>query len=253
MLRRQRGDRSDQDVRRARDRKPAARLMNCSAMRACGTFLRSRSEAPVLAIAVALVCGGCSVLTPKQDHTRFIMLAATTPSAAGGEQSAGSPNLASIAIGLGPVQLPQYLDRPELVIRTSPNGFDLSQTDRWAEPLADNFCHVLANDLTNMLGATNILQYPWYPGSKLDYIVHIEVQRFEADTSRNAQLVARWDLRTQSDQVLATRDMQLSRPLSSLTGDAAAAALSEEVGELTGQIAAAIVQTEQQRLARGPH
>jgi uncharacterized protein len=193
------------------------------------------------------------VLSPKEDRTRFIMLAATSTAAPSGSESSAGQKFTSLAIGLGPVKLPAYLDRPELMVRTSANGFNLSETDRWAEPLADNFRQVLANDLTNLLGTTNIVQYPWYPGTRLDYVVHVQVQRFEAGTDHKADLIARWDLRTaQNDQVLISRDAQLSQPLASLTGDAAAAALSQDVAELANQIASGIAQNEQQRLARGP-
>ena len=216
------------------------------------TLLCTILEARVLALGAALVFSGCSVLSPKQDRTRFILLTPTAASASNNTHLAASPNLTTVAIGLGPVRLPEYLDRPELVIRTSPNGFELSEMSRWAEPIADNFRHVIANDLTNLLGTTNIVQYPWYPETRLDYIVHIEVQRFEADTSHSAQLIAHWDLRTpQSDQVLASREAQFSSPLNSLTGDAAAAALSEDVAELAEQIASAIAQAEQRRMAIG--
>jgi uncharacterized lipoprotein YmbA len=146
--------------------------------------------------------------------------------------------------------MPDYLDRPEMVIRTSPNGFELSETDRWAESLSDNFRHVLANDLTNLLGTTNIVQYPWYPGTRLDYVVQVQVQRFEAGRNQTAEFMGRWDLKKpQSDQLLAGRDLHLSRPMTSLDGDAAAAELSHEIGELAQQIASAIVQVEQQGLA----
>ena len=40
-----------------------------------------------------------------------------------------------LAIGVGPVKLPLYLDRPHIVTRTSTNEFDSSGFDRWAEPL----------------------------------------------------------------------------------------------------------------------
>ena len=219
-------------------------------MRMFATLLRAFLEARVLALGAALVFSGCSVLSPKQDRTRFILLTPATAGASNRTHLAASPNLTTVAIGLGPVQLPGYLDRPELVIRTSPNGFELSEMSRWAEPLADNFRHVLANDLTNLLGTTNIVQYPWYPETRLDYIVHVEVQRFEADMTHNAQLIAHWDLRTpQSNQVLATREAQFSSPLTSLMGDAAAAALSQDVAALARQIASAIAQAEQRRIA----
>jgi uncharacterized protein len=213
----------------------------------------SLNRGGTLSLAVALIFSACSVLAPHEDRTHFIILSPVTSSSTNGLQPAEGQKLASATIGLGPVQFAQYLDRPELVIRTSPNGFELSETDRWAEPLGDNFRHVIANDLTNLLGTTNIAQYPWYPGTRFDYIVHIQVQRFEVDTAQKAHLIARWELiNPQTDQILTTREAQLSHPTASAAGDAAAAALSDEVAELAGQIASAITQIEQQRLARGP-
>jgi uncharacterized protein len=180
------------------------------------------------------------------------MLTSSAPGSNAARSSVGQETR-SLAIGLGPVQLPEYLDRPELLVRTSPNGFDLSETDRWAEPLADNFRHVLASDLTNLLGTTNIAQYPWNPEIRLDYVVQIEVQRFEAATNQRAELIARWDVESpQMDQIIVSREVHLSHPLTSLTGDTAAAALSQEVAELADQIASTIAQIEQQRLARAP-
>jgi len=233
-------------VRRERDNNQTRRLMSSIVV---GVFVSSSCSLKlnVVALAVVLLLGGCSVLPPKQDRTRFIILAPVTS----GAQSTANQKLTSVAIGLGPIQLPEYLDSPELLIRTSPNGFDLSETDRWGEPLADNFRHVLASDLTNLLGTANIMQYPWFPGTRLDFIVHVEVRRFEADTSHNAELIARWDLRTsQTDQVLASRQARLSRQSTSLAGDEVARALSEDLAELAEQIASTLVQAEQQRVAR---
>ena len=205
---------------------------------------------PHLAAAAVMVVAGCALLAPKQDQTRFIVLSAATTAGSNGSALPGAEKFAATAIGLGPIQLPKYLDRPELVIRTSPNGLDLSSTDSWAEPLIDNFRHVLANDLGNLLGTNNIMQFPWYPGTRLDFVVQIQVQRFEADTSHQAELIASWELRTgQSNQVLATREAHLTQPSTSLAGDAVAGALSKDVGELAGQIASAIVQADQQRIA----
>lgn len=202
-----------------------------------------------LAGALMLVAAGCALLTPKPDHSRFILLASVTPPGWRASQSAGE-KLGSIAIGLGPIHLPEYLERPELVIRTSPNGLDLSESDRWAEPLADNFRNVLTNDLSNLLRVTNIRQFPWYPGTHLDFVVQIQVQRFEADTSHKAELIANWELMTgQGNQVVATRQTHVTQVSSSLAGDAVAGALSKNVAELAQDIASAIVEAEHQRIA----
>jgi uncharacterized lipoprotein YmbA len=85
----------------------------------------------------------------------------------------------------------------------------------------------------------------------LDYIVRVEVQRFDAETSQQAQLLARWELKLpQSDQLLASHSAEFTSRMTSLSGDAAAAALSEDVGQLAEQIASSIQQAQQQRLAR---
>lgn len=232
----------------------AARPTGCEAtVRALVNLLCPLGSIRAIMLAT-VVFGGCSMLAPKQDRTRFIVLTSTTPGSLNSPRSAANPALTSAAIGLGPIQLPEYLDRPELLIRTSPNEFELSERDRWAETLTENFRHVLANDLINLLGTTNIVQYPWYPGTRLDYVVQIQVQHFEARTNQTAELAAHWELRTPpTEQLLASREAQFSRRLTSLTGDAAAAGLSQDVAALATQIALTIMQAEQQRLARGPH
>lgn len=207
-------------------------------------------KAPLAGAAMALGIAGCALLPPKQGQTRLIVLSSVTSAGLNNSELAGAEKFAPIALGLGPIRLPEYLDRPELVIRTSSNGLDLSETDRWAEPLTDNFRHVLASDLANLLGTTNIMQFPWYPGTRLDFAVEIQVQRFEADISHKAELVASWQLRTApTHEVLASREAHLSQRSSSLAGDAVAGALSQDVAQLAGQIASAVFEAEQQRIA----
>jgi uncharacterized protein len=193
---------------------------------------------------------GCSAFAPRPDQTRLLLLTPIAPAASNSGPSVGAQSLEFLAIGLGPIKMPQYLDRPELVTRTSPNGIELSNNERWAEPLSDNFRHVLARDLTALLGTTDVVPYPWYAGTKLDYIVRVDVERFDADTSGAADLTARWELAAKNGAVLAGRQSQFSQQANALNGDAAAAALSADLGELAKEVASAIAQAEQQRLAR---
>jgi uncharacterized protein len=211
------------------------------------TFIKRCS----VTIAVAMTFTGCSILAPTQEHTRFIVLSPIAPGTSNSTVTANSSG-PPLAIGLGPVRLPEYLDRPELVIRTSPNGFDLSEIYRWAEPLSDNFRHVLATDLIAQLGGGDLVQYPWFAGTRLDYVVQVQVEHFEAGVDHSTQLSAHWELKPPNgDQVLASNETQLSRPVDSLEGDTVAAALSTDLGALARQIAAAIVQAQQERVARG--
>jgi uncharacterized protein len=208
--------------------------------------MKRRRGILIIALLIAAVTNGCTALAPRQERTHFLLLA---PAASG---PASGAKVRSLTIGLGPVQFPQYLDRQELVIRTSPNGFNLSERDRWAEPLAENFRNVLAADLRSQLANVNIVPYPWYPGTGMDYVVRVQVERFDTDSTNAAELIARWELMNpKSRQVLVGREVQFRQPASSDGGEAIAAALSSELAQLGQQVASAIVQVEQERVARG--
>ena len=184
---------------------------------------------------VMLALGGC--FSPQPDPSKFFVLA---PVATGGANSIAPAGLAasSSPIGLGPIKLPQYLDRDEVVTRVGPNRLELSDRDRWAEPLADNFKQVLAQDLTHLLGTHSITFYPWAGTTHVDYQVRIDVYRFETDSSANAQLVAHWQVLDGSGKLLYANDSNVSEQAP--PGEPVAAVLSRTVDGLARQIASAI-------------
>ena len=68
-----------------------------------------------------------------------------------------------LAIAVGPIHLPEYLDQDQIVNRISQNRFALSENDRWAEPLAHNVANVLAENLSMLLQTDAVTVHPW-PG-----------------------------------------------------------------------------------------
>ena len=43
-----------------------------------------------------------------------------------------------VIVGLAPIQVPAYLDRPQFVVRKTNKEYRLAEFDNWAEPLAEN-------------------------------------------------------------------------------------------------------------------
>jgi hypothetical protein len=86
----------------------------------------------------------------------------------------------------------QYSAPPDLIRFSGDTTYraDLSETDRWVEPLEENFTRVLAQDLAVLLRTDRIVAYPWSPERKPTYRMDIEVFRFEANEARDAPL--RW-------------------------------------------------------------
>ena len=58
-----------------------------------------------------------------------------------------------LVVGLGPITLPQYLDRPDIVTREGANQMRLAEFHQWAQPLEPMLTQIMAEDLLVLLGA----------------------------------------------------------------------------------------------------
>lgn len=187
-------------------------------------------------IAVAMLAGGC-LFSPRPDRSKYFVL---SPEAAHGAalvpSSTGAAN--QLIVGLGPIKLPEYLDRPEVVTRVAPNRLELSPTDRWAEPLSSDFRQVIAQDLSAGLGTQMIIFYPWYRTTRIDYQVTLDVYRFERDSHGTVTLVAHWQVFDGSGAIRYATDSTITETAGS--GEPGAAALSRAVGSLAAQISSSI-------------
>lgn len=202
--------------------------------------------------AIAMALAGCSavaktILAPQPDITKFYLLTPTADTAATAPAAAHSMG-GDFAVGLGPIKLPPYLDRQEVVTRAAPNRLELSKDARWGESLHSGFTSVMARDLAAQAGTGRVIIFPWYNTTHIDLQVQIDVYRFETDGQGNAQLSAKWTiLDSTGKNILYTAESNLTQP--SKPGDTtdAAAALSRTVGDLSGQIANMLHQVRSQQ------
>lgn len=199
----------------------------------------------VLAVCVVGVVGCSSLLEPRPDPSRFYLL---TPQPPAGQVSTAGIG-AGLSLGLGPITMPKYLDRPQTVTRIGPNELRVSEIDRWAEPLEKNFAHVLGQDLEARLGA-RVHDFPWYNSTAIDYQLEVAVHRFETNASGQSLLVVRWTIRDRrSKRLLDSGETTIAQ--SSAPGDTAAssAALSRTVGQFSDQMAGRLRQLGEPRQA----
>lgn len=199
-----------------------------------------RTGRPILRLVLLpLLIAGCGALMgPAPDRSRLYVL--TPISAERVEVSGGAPSLS-----IGPVRLPSYLDRAEVMIRTSANELRPDPLGRWAEPLEDSFKDALAQNLGTLLGTDRIATSPWYGTEQATYRVAVRVQRFEPNTDQTATLVARWIVQRRRDErVEIARESRYTRDVEADTTGAAVDALSACVADLSREIAAAIRQLE---------
>ncbi len=193
---------------------------------------RSNQHRATLSLAIVWL-SGCSVLAPQRDVTRFYTLNPVEDS--GPHESRG------LIYGLGPIELPRYLDPSELASRFSPAEVTYSRTDLWAEPLKTNLTNVLLRNLSVLLGGDRIVLYAWPRSTPVSYQIAVTVLRFERTSPAEVQLHARWSIRDPHRGAdLTTTESNFVRAAAAPTTAAAVNALSIGVGDLSRDIAAAL-------------
>ena len=195
----------------------------------------------------ALIVAGCSPLAPRRDYTKYYIL--TPISLTADTDLLSNSRNTQLVLGIGPIDFPDYLRRPQMVTRAAPNLIDLSPVERWAEPLDKNFTRVLTENLTQLLHTQRVEKYPWSSRTNIDYQIVVDVQRFEIVEPGNAQLVARWAIKSgDRGRDLYASETNISQPIPA--GEpGASVALSSDVAALSSQIASQITLLNQHRFA----
>lgn len=204
---------------------------------------RPRPHAPsrraLAAALAALALSACTVLEPRADPTRFFVLA---PRAAQGAAAADAADGAARADGtpavlVGPLRLPDYLLRPEVVRRVGPNQLEPSRVDRWAEPLDKAFLRVLALDLAALLPRGSVLAHPAPSAERPALQIELDAAAFEGDREGRVRLAGLWSLRDLRASDRTVHPFALERQAASPETPALVEAMSALVAELAAEIA----------------
>lgn len=173
-------------------------MMRDHASRAAALFLT----------AGALFIAGCAIA----DTTKYYVLSPSPVTSGIAARTATS----SIAVGIGPVLIPRYLDRVQMVTRGADDDVEISMYHRWAEPLDSGIAEVLAHNLAPQIGSERIAVFPWRGGvaRALDYQVIVVVLRFDGSPGREVTLDARWRLLDKDGQELLLKRSTINEPIS---------------------------------------
>jgi uncharacterized protein len=193
----------------------------------------ARGQANLLGAAVLAALAACAPTRP----TSFYTLSTVAEPGAVASRSGKNP-----VIGLGPVTLPQYLDRPDIVTREGENQMRLAEFHQWAQPLDSLLNRTLAEDLFALLGAEDVIPLPQRREVPLDRVVEVDVNRFEADQGGEVVLDARWRVYEGDDEtLLASGRSVVAEQGAPVPGyEAIVAAMSRAVGQVSAEIASAI-------------
>lgn len=119
-----------------------------------------------------------------------------------------------IGIGVGPVTLAEYIDRPNLVVQEQTNQVGIASDHRWAGALDASIARVTATNLGRRMGTGNIRTYPWPRDEGLRYQVTIDVREFHGGADGHAVIEAGWRAYALPERrMVASRNFTAREPL----------------------------------------
>jgi uncharacterized protein len=95
-----------------------------------------------------------------------------------------------IRIGIGPVALPPYLDRQQLVVRTGLHQLRIDDYHLWAAPLSEELPRILAENIMRANRSLRVERMPWGHRFAPDIVIGIQIFNFEAHASGRVHLNA---------------------------------------------------------------
>jgi uncharacterized protein len=147
---------------------------------------------------LAAVATGCASSPPPRFYTL-----SCSPAAPAVAQKA------DCSVSVGPVTVPPFVDRRQIVLRTGPNQVFIDEFNRWASPLREDIGRVVVENLVTILGTPQVSLYSQSPPGASSR-VPIDVLRFDSELGKAATLDAIW-------VVGSARDGQFRRGRSTMT------------------------------------
>src|SRR5262245_47311688 len=202
----------------------------------------------LLGLAASAGLASCAVSDPTQYYTLGGAAAASSPGGSAESTAGGSTPLRSVAatgalgIGVGPVIMPGYLDRIQIVTRTGADTVQITMFHRWAEPLEDGIVRILADEIAARVPTEQVVMVPWrgLVHRDLQYQVVIAVLRFDGRPGANVTLDTRWRILSRDGKELVVKRSTVTEAATGPTYEAMVAAMARALVALGGDIAGEI-------------
>lgn len=166
----------------------------------------SRYCAAFAAAGVVFGLPGCVSLKRTPEARFFVLRSLVEPPAPPAGEPAGG------LVGVLPVVVPGYLDRPQVVTWRAPDELRIDEFLRWAEPLDLGITRTLAENLDTLLADHRVIRSPWPSSAKLRWRVRVHLRLFGPQQDGEVRLEGRWAiLAERGERPLLARDTILRR------------------------------------------
>jgi len=199
----------------------------------------------VAALPVIVALLGCS----SQPSRLYLLSSTETPTTvqpsvvavSGSSQPAAARRPNGPAVGVA-VTVPEYLDRLDVMERTSANELKPIYAAQWGESLATTATRAVAENLSARFPSDDIVILPSRSQRQLDYQVNLDLTKFESDSEGNSTLAGRWSIADSDGTERMSGRVQRIEKADGPGYDAMAAAMSRNLAAASKEIATALQQ-----------
>lgn len=202
--------------------------------------MRHRLSLPIMVIltSLVLVTAGCGGTQPS----RFYSLASMAAADMAERKQIGA---GAVVVAVGPVNIPDYLDRPQIVTRTGNSELRVEEFERWAGSLKDSIPRIVARNLSALLPPGRFTAIPWKPvyGMRVpvSYRVALVLQEFDGIPGGKAVLRVTWAVSKEEDpSVMHIRESAYEEDVGGNDFASLVEAMSRALGRMSTDIAAVI-------------
>lgn len=141
-------------------------------------------------------------------------------------------------LGIGPLTIPDSLQRSQIVTRQYENQFQFDEYNRWAGILEKELLSAIGDNLSVLLAVKNVGFFPWMSYFAPTCSVALDIQRFDGALNGEAALEAKWRIvDTKSSIVLQSGRSVFRRPSAGPGYPGLVKALSHLVADLSYELA----------------
>jgi uncharacterized lipoprotein YmbA len=188
----------------------------------------------LLLVTTLMVLCGC---LGRSQPTRFYLL---RPTLSLQTREMLSPK-EGLRIGVGPISLPEYLDRPQIVTRIGESELLIDEFNQWAESLTFSFERILAENLSILLFTDNLYVFPWLGSTQIDYQVKVDIIRFNGIPAGKAILETQYTIFEGGSREILERNVSTyNRPTDVQNYESLALSMSQVLEDLSREIAQTI-------------
>jgi uncharacterized lipoprotein YmbA len=150
----------------------------------------------------------------------------------------------AIVVAVGPIVIPDYLDKPGIVTRFSKNELNVNEYHRWGGDLESLLSRTVIENLSALLPVDRFSVVRWSPGIQapvpITYRLTVDLMRFDASPNDAAFFEASWMLYGNEKEPILIRRSVISAPVKGTDYDEMVGAMSKTIEDFSREIADAV-------------